>query len=260
MSEVETPHALASRFEPESLLEGIANGERKNESLLVEKYWRSLLFIIKQRTNDFDLAHDIAQETLILVIKKARNREIREPKALSSFIRNTGINLFIAHARKENRRKTDSSDSIDVSIVDHKTNLHNNVNIEKAAELVLQMIGELPNQRDRELLVQYFVDGKDKDGLCAEFSISTAHFDRVLFRARQRLKQLLEHKLSLNTNDFSLSKLIAISLLLIGNVNFFENDMRDKFNQQHLHNCHVAQPEYLLNRTLKAQQSERGVE
>ena len=57
---------------------------------------------------------------------------------------------------------------------------------------VYGLIGELPMQRDRELLWRYYVLGHDKEQLCRDFSLGVEHFDRVLHRARSRLRELVE--------------------------------------------------------------------
>ena len=98
---------------PESLVNRIIKGDSLAENQLVERYWKSLIYILGRRTNDADLTQDIAQDTFLVVISKVRNGQLENPSAIGAFIRNIGINLVIAHYRKEVRRKTEPDEKVD---------------------------------------------------------------------------------------------------------------------------------------------------
>jgi RNA polymerase sigma-70 factor (ECF subfamily) len=194
----------------------IVSGDKHAEQELVTHYFRSLVFILKRQTQDYDLVQDIAQDTFITVITKIRANELTNADALSRFIRQIGLNLLIAHFRKETRRKTDSSDDIDLNFNEHKhsEDIAFHINAAQIDKLVKQTIDELPTQRDRDLLIQYFIYGQSKQQLCDSFDMKPEHFDRVLYRARQRLKQLLQIKLNLDLNTQSVSHLLSILIVL----------------------------------------------
>ncbi len=46
--------------------------------------------------------------------------------------------------------------------------------------------------RDRQILYRFYIAEEDKERICADLDLSSLHFNRVLFRARQRFKDLLE--------------------------------------------------------------------
>ena len=52
------------------------------------------------------------------------------------------------------------------------------------------MIEELGNDRDRQLLFRFYVAEEDKDEIAADLGLSSLQFNRVLYRARQRYKEL----------------------------------------------------------------------
>lgn len=182
--------ALAS-----SLVERIGAGDKRAENELVTKYWKSLYFILNRRCNDNQLASDIAQDAFIVVISKARNGEIRNPEALSAFIRQTGVNLLIGHFRKETRRATDVHGDVEFEIPDQKSNVARAVEANQTLKLVQQLISEMTVERDRDLLVSYYAKEEEKSSICDRLELTPAHFDRVLFRARKRLKQLIDFKM-----------------------------------------------------------------
>ncbi|NCP65721.1 MAG: sigma-70 family RNA polymerase sigma factor [Paraglaciecola sp.] len=201
---------------PQALVQRIANGDKSAEKQLVSTYYRGLFFILNRQTSNPTLSEDLTQDTFILVIQKARLGEILNPAALNGFIRQVGINLLIAHFRKESRRATHSVDDIDIHIPDAELDISRALHSEKILAVVQQVISELPTDRDRDLLRRFFVYDKPKAQICEELCLSAEHFDRVLFRARQRLKQVIELKLSTGSGstptDFS--HLLTIVLLL----------------------------------------------
>jgi len=174
------------------IVEGILKGDKSAENAFASKYLKTLRFIISQRCENRELADDIVQETLALVLQRCREGKIEKPEALSSYVRSTGINLLIAHFRKENRRATDPIGNEDLPFIqDLNPELVEQVEQKQHLALVMQLLEELPVERDRELIKAYFLGEQNKLSLCDRFDISAEHFDRVLYRARNRLKQKL---------------------------------------------------------------------
>ncbi|GAA6136542.1 hypothetical protein NBRC116583_02890 [Arenicella sp. 4NH20-0111] len=178
-----------------SVVKRIGVGDQRAEAELVEKYYQTLHFILKRRCNDPQLAADIAQDAFIVVIGKARAQEINNPEAIAAFIRQTGVNLMIAHFRKETRRATDTYGEVAIEVPDHNTNVSRAVESNQTLSLVQQMIGEMKVERDRDILISYYAKEEEKSSICNRLDLTSAHFDRVLFRARARLKQLVDFKL-----------------------------------------------------------------
>ncbi len=216
MKESNTDTCLAGH-----IVNRIKAGERDAEQELVTKYWRGLYFILNKRAKDPDLAADITQDTFIVVIEKARTGAINKPDAIGAFIRQTGVNLLIAYYRKETRRKTDSESDIQVEFPDISIDSSDKLHFKKLSLIVRQIMDELPTERDREILKQYFVYHCEKEKICETLDLSSAHFDRVLFRARDRLKKLLAHKLKINISEKSISHWLYVGLVLSCSYNLF---------------------------------------
>jgi hypothetical protein len=56
------------------------------------------------------------------------------------------------------------------------------------------MLEEMPVARDREVLVRFYLDDEDRETICRELRLSEEHFNRVIFRARNRFRELVEHR------------------------------------------------------------------
>ncbi len=65
------------------------------------------------------------------------------------------------------------------------------VHSRKLLNITEQCINQLSQTRDRTILIDYFVYEKPKSTICNDLNITVAQFDRVLHRARVRLKGLI---------------------------------------------------------------------
>ena len=179
------------------LVQRIVTGDKQAENQLVERYSRGLLFILRRKCNqDWALADDIAQDTWRIVIAKIRDKQIKEPAKLSAYIINTGKNLLISHFRKAENKSikvtlTDADESaqeLDSQSVGPEEFLQKY----NLALLVKKLVLEMEQPRDKELLFRFFLKEQEKKSICEALNLDNAHFDRVLYRAKQRFRKLWE--------------------------------------------------------------------
>jgi RNA polymerase sigma-70 factor, ECF subfamily len=174
------------------LVRRIAAGEAEAEGDLVERYRRGLLYFLHRLGALPDLADDLQQETFRIVIERLRHEGLADPAGLAAFLRGTARNLLIAERRKTARRRTWGDTGELAQAVAPVPSPLQSVLLDEEAEMVRRLIGELPTDRDRQLLLRFYVGEEDKESLCADLGLDSLHFNRVLFRARQRFKELLE--------------------------------------------------------------------
>jgi RNA polymerase sigma-70 factor (ECF subfamily) len=166
--------------------------ESRAEGELVERYSRGLLVMLRRTTGDPALADDLHQETFRITIERLRERGLDEPERLAGFLHRTAKNLFVAGYRKTARRKTEGEAEGMETVPDPASGpLQESLRQEEAA-LVRRLIGEMETDRDRQILYRFYIAEEDKERICDDLGLSSLHFNRVLFRARQRFKELLE--------------------------------------------------------------------
>jgi RNA polymerase sigma-70 factor (ECF subfamily) len=191
---------ISSDREPEAEEEAIAAdlvrrivaGETAAEGELVARYRRGLLYLLSRLGALPELADDLAQETFRIVIERLRHGGLADPAGLAPFLRGTARNLLIAERRKTARRRTWGDSGELAQAVAPAASPLQSVLADEEAEMVRRLIGELPTDRDRELLMRFYVGEEDKETICADLGLDSLHFNRVLFRARQRFKELFE--------------------------------------------------------------------
>lgn len=184
--------------EIERIVMAALTGDRQAESRMLVALRPGVLAVLRfgafHRWVD---AEDLTQETLQIVVERVRARTIDDPRKVFAFAAATARNLALNAARKMLRQQT----VVDSELVDE---LAQNMEMEQSelseqddrqlAEAVAGLLDELPTERDRQLLMRFYLDGTDKQQLCRELGLSPKHFDRVLMRARTRLRTIIERR------------------------------------------------------------------
>ncbi|HEX6902527.1 MAG TPA: sigma-70 family RNA polymerase sigma factor [Thermoanaerobaculia bacterium] len=175
------------------LVQRILSGHPEAETELVQRFSRALKFLLGRLTRDEAAAEDLYQETFRLVIEKVRRGELREAERLPGFVSGLARNLFLGSVRRGGRRqKWEGDPEATETAPDPAPGQLQKLLAKERAALVRQVLGELKNDRDREILSRYYIADQDKDVICRDLELSDLHFNRVLFRARQRYKELFE--------------------------------------------------------------------
>jgi RNA polymerase sigma-70 factor (ECF subfamily) len=185
-------HPVGGVADPDAarLASAIAAGDRKAEDQFVRRYAPGLTAILRVRCGDPELCKDLAQEALQVALLRLRAGKVEQPEALAGFLRGTALNLLANELRRSERRLADaSSDWMDelASSSDDPSELAESDDLVRSMR---EVIGTMKVTRDRELLWRYYVDQAPKEQLCSSLALSTEHFDRVLHRARTRLREL----------------------------------------------------------------------
>src|SRR3954469_22463422 len=179
----------------EDLVARVRAGDPRAEERIVELYGRAVAVILDRHTNGRPEAEDLFQDTFRIGLEKLRRGELREPAKLPGFLAQIARSLAIEHYRKITRRKTDTdSDAVLTAMAAGESPLGGLLARENAA-LVRRVLHDLANERDRQVLLRFYIAEEDKDRISADYGLSSLQFNRVLHRARQRYKELLTERL-----------------------------------------------------------------
>ncbi len=177
------------------LVRRIVSGSPSAEAELVQRFSRAVSFLLRRLARDEIMAEDLYQETFRLVIEKVRGGELREAERLPGFVSSLARNLFLGSARRGGRRQRWQADpgAAETAPDPSPGQLASLLAAERAA-LVRRVLDEMKNDRDREILSRYYIAGQAKEDICRALDLSDLHFNRVLFRARQRYRELFEKR------------------------------------------------------------------
>jgi RNA polymerase sigma-70 factor (ECF subfamily) len=176
------------------LVAGIRNGDQTAADEFVHRYWRGVMAIIGHSCSDRSVVEDLRQETLRIALEKIREGAIRDPERLSGFVASLARNLVIQHFRRAEPRHEELDDrtvaAAEARLPGPAADPLQQLLLDEEAALVRHVLDELPTERDRQILIRRYLEERDKDEVCAELGLTSDHFNRVLFRARNRYREL----------------------------------------------------------------------
>lgn len=169
----------------------IRGGDTAAEAELVQRYGPRVMRMLQALTRNRWSAEDVHQETFATALKRLRCRGIDEPAALAQFLRQTARYLLISGWRKA-RRRGEVEENLAIDHPDPDQLSH--VLRREQCERVQRAVESVRPLRYRQLLTRYYFDGDTKDRICADLGLDSAHFNRVLFRARRSFLDILERQ------------------------------------------------------------------
>jgi RNA polymerase sigma-70 factor (ECF subfamily) len=162
--------------------------------------------LLERHCRSAAIAEDLLSEALETSLRKLRNGEIAEPEKLLGYVYRVALNHWRNLRRSPGATRGTSADL--ESVPDEEPAA--TVPIERAhwARLMREVLAELPTPRDRELIVSFYLEEQDKDAICKRLGLGGEHFNRVVHRARERFRELLERR-GFRRGDF-LSLMVAV--------------------------------------------------
>lgn len=159
--------------------------------LILQKEYPRLIAQLGRAIRDPMLAQDLINEAVAETLTKLWAGEIQDPRRVSGFVYRVAENLMRNHCRRCcNRQGIHVAEEALAELSSSDDPCEINVRLDLARQIRI-WIEKLPASRDRELLRRFYLDEEEKRSICADLGLNAMHFDRVLFRARQRLKQML---------------------------------------------------------------------
>lgn len=158
---------------------------------LVERY-PGLVSLLQRRVGDRQLALDLLQDAIVTTLTKLDGGAGVPSDVVAGYVFRTAMNHLRNHRRAERLlAPVDVDAALSGTAIDEPTAI-DEIQAESNRELVRRVLRELPNERDREVLVRFYLDEHEKDEICADLGITSVHFNAVVSRARERLRRGLE--------------------------------------------------------------------
>ena len=159
----------------------------------VYRDYPGLRALILQRVRDPDGAADILQDSAVTTLEKLRRGEIAHPENLGGYLYRVALNHLRNHRRKDRSAFSSAEGLEDLADGEDDTDWEW-VGRPQWQEAARQLLDAMPSARDRELLARFYLSDEDKSLICRELGLSDEHFNRVIFRARNRFREILERR------------------------------------------------------------------
>jgi RNA polymerase sigma-70 factor (ECF subfamily) len=159
-------------------------------------------------TRNADLASDMLQDAIVTALRKLRTGEIEHRSQLDGYVYRVALNHLRNYRRKDKSSVSDSDSAMGLADAAAESRPTRSIQAEQWAGVVTRLMSEMSSARDREVLVRFYLKEEERSALCRSLGLTDLQFNRVIFRARARFRELLEHK------GFGKSDLLAFALVI----------------------------------------------
>jgi RNA polymerase sigma-70 factor (ECF subfamily) len=173
------------------LVQKIQSGDPEAESEFVQRYRRGVMVIVAKAGRGRVPVEDLCQDVLTTAIEKVRGRAIRDPERLSGFVAGLARNVVMDYIRKEQSRGAIEARMPPPPTV-HAPEAVSQLLQQEQTAMVRAVLAELESDRDREILFRFYLADDDRERICRDLGLTAVHFNRVLFRARERFRELYQ--------------------------------------------------------------------
>jgi RNA polymerase sigma-70 factor (ECF subfamily) len=179
--------------------------------------YAGLIALFARKLGDRALAEDLVNQAFVESLDKLARQQIADPARFSGFVYGVAFNLLRNHRRRmDNRRENRAG----LSALDHlasSASLFDDLSDESVAAVIRHIVAELPIERDREVMRRFYLEEQQKAAICADLGLSSLHFDKIVFRARRRMRRLMDaHGIepsdALPARDVSFAWPVAVAL------------------------------------------------
>ena len=147
--------------------------------------------LLERRCGSAAIAEDVLSQAIETSLEKLRDGSIARPELIRGYIYRVALNHWRNFKRTDKSART-VTDGIEEIEDEGRTEAAASLEQSRWAKLMREVLGELTNPRDRALIVGFYLEEEEKDALCSRLGLSAEHFNRVVHRARERFRALLE--------------------------------------------------------------------
>jgi RNA polymerase sigma-70 factor (ECF subfamily) len=167
-----------------------------------------LVGLLIRRVGQRQLAMDVLHDAIVTTLNKFDAAADMKPEVVAGFVFRTAMNNLRNH-RRHARNSGGSSEYVPFLASAVDADPAEQSRQAGLRELVRRVLRALPNTRDRELLVRFYLDEQDKLQLCESQGLTGPQFDSAIGRARDRMRALVER------SGCSRWDLLSVALLVV---------------------------------------------
>ena len=169
--------------------------------MLISANYPGLRSLISRTVRDRALANDLLNEAVAIACEHLRSGRIAQRERIAGYVYQVALNLLRNYRRKLSERDDRRAGEQALDLLACADNSDKDRLEAQIAACVRDLVEGLPTARDRDIVKRFYLDEDEKDVICQDLGLSPLHFDKVIFRARQRMKSLLEAR-GLRKRDF----------------------------------------------------------
>lgn len=167
----------------------------------IKRHYTGLYTLLHRHIRDTNIVQEILNEAVATTIAHSRAGRVSDPDRLAGYVYRVALNLYRNYRREYANRPGIHTAGEDVDQLPAQRVTEEAAMNGSLLRQVEAIIESLPTLRDREIVKRFYLDEEDKAEICRSLGLSPLHFDRVVFRARQRMRSLMEAR-GFDKSDF----------------------------------------------------------
>jgi RNA polymerase sigma-70 factor, ECF subfamily len=181
--------ALQFQTFDESYVERLRSGDFRTQEHFVAYFSELIQLKLRARLRTPQAIEDVRQETFARVFSALRSPGgIRQPERLGPFVNSICNNVLMEHYRSSSH-DTPLDDESEQDFPDPMIDVLGAVAARQMERKVREILEQM-SERDRRLIRAVFLEERDKDEVCREFSVDRDYLRVLLHRAKQSFKSL----------------------------------------------------------------------
>ena len=160
------------------------------ESLIAKEYV-GLRLLIARRTGDVNVAADLLNDAVCTTWEKWQAGQIERPEQIAGYIFKVAMNMLRNRRRTKAERPELRANAKALDSLEQDAPGAEGIEESLAAQ-VRKLLQSMDLQRDRLVLVRFYLNEEDKETICRDMELTPVQFARVLHRAHGRLRKRLE--------------------------------------------------------------------
>lgn len=167
----------------------------------IKQHYTGLYTLLHRRIRDPNITQEILNDAIAMAIVHSRAGRVSDPKRMAGYVYRVALNLYRNHRREYANRPGMHATGEDIDQLPAQRATEEAAMDSSIVRQIKSIIDSLPTARDREIVTRFYLNEEDKADICASMGLSALHFDRVVFRARQRMRSLMAAK-GFDKSDF----------------------------------------------------------
>ena len=177
------------------LVAQIKAGEDAGMEHLYKLFSRGIRYYLCRQLGPQEL-EDKVHDTFLIVVNAIKRGDLREPERLMGFVRTVvrrQVAAYIENAVHTRREQADLESG--VAVADKTQNPEQEAINKQRAELMKSALASL-SQRDRDILVRFYLKEQSQEQICEEMSLTETQFRLLKSRAKAKFGEIGKKKLA----------------------------------------------------------------
>ena len=178
-----------------ALVAQIKAGEDAGMEQLYKLFSRGIRYYLCRQLGPQEL-EDKVHDTFLIVVNAIKRGDLREPERLMGFVRTVvrrQVAAYIEQAVHTRREQADLETGI--AVADRKQNPEQEAILRQKTELMKSALEGL-SQRDRDILVRFYLKEQPQEQICREMSLTETQFRLLKSRAKAKFGEIGRKKLA----------------------------------------------------------------